>query len=1261
MSICRVNSGIMQDSAHQNLGGFRILGELQAGAGSQGAVYRAVCESASVPGVPVGMEVALKIMSAHDDDDAQWRRILTHTQRLQQMSHPHIVRYFGCFSERDVFNEKHVVVEELLEGETLKEKLAASSSGLDVDEAVSIVDAMLSGLECAAGYGIVHRDIKPGNVFLCRNGEVKLIDFEVARVEEGDETSFTGGNIQGSFDYLSPDFLDENFRGDVRSDIFSVGVVLHEMLSGRLPYPRIEGDRRQAGFTYLARWEHANEGKNPISVNPRVKRLLSHTDGVFAKALAVRREDRYADFSEFRAGLRTIRFRELRHGESVYRLLRFIGKGGFGEVYKARHRASGKEVAVKRLLKMEYAKRFYREARIMQQLRDPCFVQFFDFFVLGDGASSEAFLVMAYLDGMPGNSLRDAIKASRGGGLPMRDVFMAFARYAHGLSVMHRRGLFHRDIKPSNLYYPQGRPAQAAIMDLGIARDENGTVTHGQVPGTLDYMPPEVVVSDSRGDGRMDIYALGLCLYEALTGELGYPRLSAGSAGLTEFFERARSGRPPNFSHPLVSHDAKLRQILVEMTNPDPSRRLGDAEEVASRLLGFCPAPSSSPSSPIPVVRASSQVVLPQMPSSLRIDALPPPQVPPSPARVHVPSFKSSSTPRVPGQEPVPVFHRSALSYVDWHRIQRRIVNGGVAAGALVLLVMVCYWAYPAIKLTVARKGLDDVCTAYRTGTWEQGEHAEREWLARWRPKGGSWLELPYPSFIDCTNRLGTAKGEAQVRIAAERKQAELDRERLDCVERLKACRKSDGRLDEDRYRALAAWELPERLKSDFEIQRIQEGLARVLTAAVRVKLELEPIVDRRARINAAKVLMENPWSRRVLDDGELKRLEKDVAEAEVCVAGVVGNLCDDPIFVEGVEIAPGGTQNLVVRDGRTAAVSVVRRGYRPIGIPDKIDGSVFQVRNTMFVALPIRAEVPSPGGGIVCVIDGMMPTNGVVDLLPGPHICVYSREDYEDQRTRFSVRVNMPVEFPGIGEWRRRPGAQTETPKRTAPDMRSEKVVSPTEATSDAEEFDPRAMLRRSVRRQCAAKLVVEPVETRQERLDEAGTILTRAVAIDHALTEDEAKTLYAAIEARRKWVVGKVVNETSDELLVGGRKVAAGQTTLLQFEEGLPEKWTVERSGFVPKTLMRDFDGVTLRFVESDFSAKNVVVRLPDLAPGVAAYLGGIQVPSAFPLKPGEYELVYRRKGCCDQSVRFVVRSGNVDGEIPPPGDWRPSEGRE
>jgi len=520
----------MADAGEQRLGGFRLLdAAVSIGTGGQGTVCRAVCERADFPGLAVGTTVALKIMSESGADDARWTRLSSMVEALRRLDSPNVVRYHGCFRERSGVVSLHVVVMELLSGETLKERLARTAGGLDADAALALAAGAAAGLSAAAAAGIVHRDVKPDNVFLCGDGSVKMIDFGIAR-HEGSAATANGAHLVGSFNYMAPERAEASFRGDACADVFSLGVVLHEALFGRLPYA-VRPERPE--FAFFARWSGAARA-GALAIDPRARRIVPGLDEVLARALAVDRGERYADFAALRAALERLEPIEFRSEREVYRVTALIGEGGFGEVFRARRLRDGETVAVKHLTKMdgEAAERFRREARVMAALNDPAFVRFHEYFESGPvAAATEAYLVMACLEGMPGWSLRDVLGAANGAGLPVGDVLGAFAVYAHGLAVLHAHGVVHRDIKPTNLYFPPADAAAPVIMDLGVVRDTVTTLTKGLAPGTPDYMPPEVILKDSPGSPASDVYALGICLYEALTGRTAFPRFKTASSG----------------------------------------------------------------------------------------------------------------------------------------------------------------------------------------------------------------------------------------------------------------------------------------------------------------------------------------------------------------------------------------------------------------------------------------------------------------------------------------------------------------------------------------------------------------------------------------------------------------------------------------------------------------------------------------------------------------------------------------------------------
>ena len=575
------------------IGGFRILAEIKGCSGGQGTIFKAVCENPPFDGIEPGTVVALKVttLTLYDDSTKVWAEMEKCTGELARLSHPNIVKYYGCISEPGTFCDIHAIVQEWLEGETLKQRLARNPSGLGADEVLRVTDAALAGLEYVAANGIVHRDIKPSNIFLCLGTDgtitgVKLIDFEIARrKDDAPTTSTQTGKSFGTFDYMAPDFMNWSFRGDERSDVFSMGVVMHEMITGRIPYQRRAGESDRADIMFYSRWARLHvDGTNPVRIPPFVRRLLVHADEVFEKALAPLPENRYESFAAFRAGVKAIHYRDLNNGDKVYRILQFIGRGEFSEVFKARLMESGQIVAIKYLLKESYADRFYREAKIMNRLDDPCFVHFVDFFVVHHAGRREAFLVMDFLPGMPGSSLRDAIKRAGGAPLPLRETLLAFARFAHGLSVLHSQGIFHRAIKPSKLYYPEGCPERAIVMDFARPRGGDSSVSHPPPPpGGWDYGAPEML-SGSQYDVGCDIYALGISFYEALSGKTAYPRLPQAPAVYAALFAREEAKTPPAFDSPVVTSRPKLLQLLKDMTNLDPEKRIRDAAEIERKL-----------------------------------------------------------------------------------------------------------------------------------------------------------------------------------------------------------------------------------------------------------------------------------------------------------------------------------------------------------------------------------------------------------------------------------------------------------------------------------------------------------------------------------------------------------------------------------------------------------------------------------------------------------------------------------------------------
>ncbi len=204
-----------------------------------------------------------------------------------------------------------------------------------------------------------------------------------------------------------------------------------------------------------------------------------------------------------------------------YEIVEEIGKGGMAAVYRARQQSVDRDVAIKVILKgiagdPAAVQRFQREAKLIARLEHPHILPVYDF----DGSHEPPYIVMRYLDG---GTLKDVMAQ---GLLPHNEVVYLMQQICSALDYAHRQGIIHRDIKPSNILID--REGNAFVSDLGLARltatergAKNITET-GAIMGTPDYMSPEQAMGADDIDQRTDIYALGVMLFEMLTGQLPF-------------------------------------------------------------------------------------------------------------------------------------------------------------------------------------------------------------------------------------------------------------------------------------------------------------------------------------------------------------------------------------------------------------------------------------------------------------------------------------------------------------------------------------------------------------------------------------------------------------------------------------------------------------------------------------------------------------------------------------------------------------------
>ncbi len=271
----------------------------------------------------------------------------------------------------------------------------------------------------------------------------------------------------------------------------------------------------------------------------------------------------------------------------AYRLQGLLGEGGMGRVFRAEHMALGRPVALK-MLREDYAshpdavRRFFNEARLVNRIRHENIVEITDFIEQPGG---ENYYIMELLEG---RSLADLL-ASEGVLAAERAVNIATQMCA-ALEAAHRQGVVHRDLKTENVFLVErlGCADFVKILDFGVAklldvqqRDAMKSTAKGAVLGTVEYMSPE----QARGlavDQRSDIYALGIVLYEMLTGEKPFTGSSIGEVVAKHLNERPpKPSRSQRLRQPLP---VGLDEVVLDCLAKKPARRPASVAEVAGRL-----------------------------------------------------------------------------------------------------------------------------------------------------------------------------------------------------------------------------------------------------------------------------------------------------------------------------------------------------------------------------------------------------------------------------------------------------------------------------------------------------------------------------------------------------------------------------------------------------------------------------------------------------------------------------------------------------
>lgn len=544
----------------------KVLGE-----GGMGAVYQARDRE-------VDRTVAIKLirpeLSGHPEILRRFKQELI---LARQVTHRNVIRIFDLNQAEG----RRFITMEYVDGKDLS-SIVRERKKLPVDEAVAIVRQALMGLEAAHNEGVVHRDLKPQNIMVDAAGRVYLMDFGIAKSMELAGMTRTGV-LMGTPDYMSPEQA-KGEKADARSDLFTIGVIFYELLTGQQPY------RCQTVMQTLVK----RTKERAIPTRELDPSIPQHICDVVSKCLEIDPDDRYQSAGQIlrdldpnapkpELGDHFDPYAGMAPGAQFgprYRIESLLGEGGMGKVYKAYDTDLNRVVALK-LVRPELAnepvsmERLKQELILASRISQKNILRIHD---LGD-VNGVKFISMAYADGL---DLQALIK--RKGRLDVEQATNIARQLCRALEAAHHEGVIHRDLKPQNVLMDQ--QGVAYILDFGLASSaELGASLAGELMGTPRYMSPEQAESLPL-DHRSDLYALGLLIYEMVTGDLPFESNTVMQA----MYQRVtQAPKNPKLLNPeLPDYFCK---IILKCLEKEPDKRYQHASEILKDLDGGAGAP----------------------------------------------------------------------------------------------------------------------------------------------------------------------------------------------------------------------------------------------------------------------------------------------------------------------------------------------------------------------------------------------------------------------------------------------------------------------------------------------------------------------------------------------------------------------------------------------------------------------------------------------------------------------------------------------
>ena len=503
----------MTDSRYQYLD--------KIGEGGMATVYRGIQRSLNRP-------VAIKVLSAElSDNPSIIKRFKRESLIIAQLNHPNIIH---VIDKGTTSSGRPVFIMEFVEGQTLSEIIADGI--LTFNRKIDLLIQVCKGLGYAHKLGVIHRDIKPANILIDGEGNARLLDFGIASFfkdkQSGDdkETKL----VMGTESYMAPEQKLGISETSELSDIYSLGVVIYELLSGQLPVSPVRP------LSVLV-------PDVPEELNTLVMQCLSEhkedrpstVEGVKNTILRVMQGQHIGKDQQERAG------EGLAAIQNRFGLLDVIRDDKHGAVYLYEEKSSNNLLVIKKKVGRASG---LKEAKLLSQLKHPNIAN-----ILGTSNKQHVFIIV--MEYIAGGTLQDRLIE------PMStSFFLSMAcQVCEGLAFAHRNRIVHGNLRPSNILLTTN--LQPRLSDFGL--DEHYLVSSDK----HNWYRPD----NEENSELLDIYSLGAVFFHALTG--APPEMRGGALVRSKIFN---------------SLDSEFQELLIRMLEKDPLLRPQSVEAVLSEF-----------------------------------------------------------------------------------------------------------------------------------------------------------------------------------------------------------------------------------------------------------------------------------------------------------------------------------------------------------------------------------------------------------------------------------------------------------------------------------------------------------------------------------------------------------------------------------------------------------------------------------------------------------------------------------------------------